>query len=75
MHGSNSCEIGSWTTWRKYEESRPFFEKARVCFPFLALMVMSWLEDTCMMYQESTSESLSLIMVENELLFDEGEKA
>jgi hypothetical protein len=29
----------------------------------------------CMMYQESTSESLSLTMVENELLFDEGEKA
>jgi hypothetical protein len=28
-----------------------------------------------MMYQESTSESLSLTMVENELLFDEGEKA
>jgi hypothetical protein len=26
-------------------------------------------------YQESTSESLSLTMVENELLFDEGEKA
>jgi hypothetical protein len=28
-----------------------------------------------MMYKESTSESLSLTMVENELLFDEGEKA